>query len=108
MDPYDRISGERPPKGSDKFALEEVEHFEQLTNNRFRQDTQVRLKLTHWAMNVVSVYLLLVFILLVFNHNFLFLSDTVLSVLLGTTTANILGLMFIVLHGYFPSQDKFK
>jgi hypothetical protein len=42
---------------------------------------------------------------LVFNK-LLELSDTVMSVLLGTTTLNVLGLSFIVLRGYFHSDEK--
>jgi len=75
-----------------------------LANRRYSQDTKSRKKLSYWAATVVSIYLLLVFVILFFNAKGIYLSDTVLSVLLGTTTLNVLGLMFIVLKGYFKVE----
>lgn len=75
-------------------------------NQRYSQDTQSRKKLAYWAATVVSIYLLFVLVILVLNNNIICLSDTVLSVLLGTTTLNVLGLMYIVLKGYFNVNNR--
>lgn len=75
-------------------------------NQRYRDDTQNRKKLTIWAATVVSMYLVVVFAMLMLNHNYFHLSETVLSVLLGTTTLNVLGLMYIVLKGYFNAHNR--
>ncbi len=68
---------------------------------RYRQDTENRNKLTCWVKWVVSVYLSIVFIILCINSHLIFLSDSIICTLLGTTTLNVLGLMYIVLKGYF-------
>ncbi|WP_375579852.1 hypothetical protein ABWH96_01880 [Marivirga tractuosa] len=68
---------------------------------RYNEDTNSRKKLAYWAATVVSIYLFLVLTILLFNNSFIKLSDQVLSILLGTTTLNVLGLMYIVLKGYF-------
>ena len=46
------------------------------------------------------------FELIMLNHNYFHLSEIVLSVLLGTTTLNVLGLMYIVLKGYFNAYNR--
>jgi len=76
----------------------------ELKNERFRSNTQDRKNLATWTSIVVSVWLLLVMVILFQNKCCLFLSDTVLVALLGTTTLNVLGLSFIVLKGYFQSE----
>lgn len=70
-------------------------------NERYRDDTKSRRYLAYWAATVVTVYLLLVFVILFMNTTCLHLSDPVMIALLGTTTVNVLGLMYIVLKGYF-------
>lgn len=77
-----------------------------LENERYKHDTNARKWLANWSAIVVSVWLFLVIIILFENSNRLHLADSVLSVLLGTTTLNILGLSYIVLKGYFPSNEK--
>lgn len=75
----------------------------EIENRRYEEDTRSRKILAYWAAWVVSIYILLVLAILVFNNNYVCLSDSVLSILLGTTTFNVLGLMYIVLKGYFKS-----
>ncbi len=82
---------------SDELDLQERRY----KNERYREDTKSRKKLAYWAASVVTVYLILVFIILFINHKCILLSDSVLMMLLGTTTVNVLGLMYIVLKGYF-------
>lgn len=88
---------------SKKSIVEEPNNFEQLQNERYSSDTIDRKWLARWQATVVTTWLLAVFGILICNHATLHLSDTVLSVLLGTTTLNVLGLSFIVLRGHFQS-----
>ena len=76
---------------------------------RYTDDSWSRKVLMVWAAIVVSIWLLLVIFILTFNNLFNFqLSDTVLSVLLGTTTLNVLGLMIIVLQDLFRGKLERK
>lgn len=81
---------------------------------RIRQNTLSRTKLTTWTSLAVSFWLISVVVLLFCNKGrFTFnllnykidiipnVSDSVLEVLLVTTTLNVLGLSFIVLKGLF-------
>jgi hypothetical protein len=69
---------------------------------RYAEDTGHRGKLIRWVKRVVSWSLVLTFLILILNRILaLDISDTVLIALLTTTTANILGLAFIVLKGMF-------
>lgn len=73
----------------------ELRRFEHVTDN---------IKwLSKWAASLVSIWLLLVFVLLLFNKS-LHLSDPVLITLLGTTTLNVIGIPAIVLRGHFSSS----
>lgn len=74
---------------------------------RYIDDSKKRKELSIWACWLVSIYLVLIFVVLMFNSFLFKLSDVVLSVLLGTTTLNVLGLMYIVLHGFFDSKEKY-
>jgi len=74
---------------------------------RYKQDTEERKLLSHWVMLVVSIWLLLVLVAVVFNKLLCFgIEPSVCLMLLGTTTVNILGLAFIVLHGLFDTNKK--
>lgn len=71
-----------------------------------------RIELTDYVVNLISFYLFVVAVILFLSGSpsTFRLSDTVLCMLLGTTTANLLGAFYIVLHFYYPSsgQDKIK
>lgn len=71
---------------------------------RYQDDTKNRKKLSLWMVSVVSIYLIYIFVLLPLNPAHVHLSDIVLVALSGTTTLNILGLMYIVLKGHFKVQ----
>lgn len=69
---------------------------------RFLQDTKQRKQLVVWMMVVISVWLLCTLFIVTFNSLLHFnISDTVLTVLLATTTANVLGLPIIILKDLF-------
>jgi hypothetical protein len=94
----------QPPRLIDIDGLD-VEKQDML--RRYRQDTKERRLLSHWVICVVSIWLLLTVLMLGLNRPLcLKLSDAVCCTLLGTTTANILGLAFIVLKGLFPDSKK--
>jgi hypothetical protein len=85
----------------------DIERQKILILERYGQDTKERKLLSHWVIIVVSAWLFITVFILAFNRLLrMELSDTVCCMLLGTTTANILGLAFIVLKGLFPENKK--
>jgi hypothetical protein len=91
-------------------AEKEAESLEQqskrLKNERYSQDTGNRGMLVAWAATIVTLWLIAVFTLLFQNKKTVFLNDAVLITLLGTTTVNVLGLMYIVLRDLFNSPKE--
>lgn len=107
------------PEKTDKLTVDTTKQL--LEQHRTIENTQARRRLERWACWAIVIYLACVFLLLIFNgisriiwpHIFTadhpLFSDTVLYVILSTTTVNILGLGFIVLKGHFPQkEDKDK
>lgn len=102
---YVNPSPDSKEENIDSFKLSDQERIKrELENERYNSDTRDRKWLAEWSATIVSVWLFLVFIILVSNHRSLHLSDNVINVLLGTTTLNVLGLMYIVLRGHFTSN----
>lgn len=79
---------------------------DKLKDKRYESDTNAREWLASWSATVVTIWLFFVLLTVVCNHDHFHLSDSVLNVLLGTTTLNVLGLSFIVLRGHFQSSSK--
>lgn len=77
---------------------------------RFEQDTRHRNWLVIWMMVVVSVWLIVVLLITMFNIPWcLYVSEKAIITLLATTTINVLGLSKIILHGLFkPSRNDKK
>lgn len=76
---------------------------------RFQQDTKQRKTLVIWMMVVVSFWLVLALFIVVCNNLLCFnVSDSVLTVLLATTTANVLGLPIIILKDLFGRGNNKK
>lgn len=74
---------------------------------RYKQNTRYRKWLTIWVMCIVPTWLLGVFILVtVCVTKTREVPSSVLNTLLATTTANILGLAYIVLKGMFPQERE--
>lgn len=88
---------------NDTKTLKEQE--QKLRNDRFKSDTNWRCRLSWWVIIVDSVWLVAILVILFFNTLYVMLSDSVLLMLLGTTTVNVLGLAFIVLKGLFGNID---
>lgn len=87
-----------------------------LSQHRTIENTEARRRLEHWACWTIIVYLLSVLGLVVLNglsrviwpEIFIhegFISDSVLYVILSTTTINIIGLGLIILKGHFPQKS---
>lgn len=106
------------PENQDQLTIDTTKQL--LDQHRTIENTQARRRLERWACWAIVIYLVCVFLLLIFNglsrvlwpnvftsEKPLF-SDSVLYVILSTTTVNILGLGFIVLKGHFPHEDKDK
>lgn len=91
---------EMPTVDSDRHSLTELTA---LTNDRFEKDTRWRCRLSWWVIAVDSLWLAAVLSILALNGGYLHLNDAVLITLLATTTANVLGLAFIVLKGLFSN-----
>ena len=79
---------------------------------RYKQDTEHRDYLVHWVVYTNSAWLIAVMVVLIAHGSyddetikFFHLSDGVIIALLGTTTANVLGLAYIVLKGLFPDNN---
>jgi hypothetical protein len=87
---------------SDSLRAQE-EKKKELENQRYLSDTKDRKWLAEWTAWTVSIWLLLVMCILMYNDKHWHLTPGVLITLLGTTTLNVLGLSFIVLRGHFQS-----
>ena len=69
---------------------------------RYGQDTRFRRHLARWVMFIVPLWLLAVVVIIVCSGiGWIHLDKEVLITLLATTTANILGLAFVLLKGLF-------
>jgi type IV secretory pathway TrbL component len=91
----------------DSDDLKEQIKLKKLESDRYSSDTRDRKWLAIWTATIVTLWLIAVLCILIFNEQKLIcLSDTVLVTLLGTTTLNVLGLSFIVLRGHFNSTQK--
>ena len=74
-----------------KYTLEE---------ERFKQNTNTRLILSWWVIILITLWLAFTGFVVVYKGTEL--SDAVMIALLTTTTANVIGLGFILLNGLFP------
>lgn len=79
--------------------------------HRIMENTNARRRLEKWATKIISMYLLFVFVILLINgfiktyYNLDFIKDNIMLAILTTTTINIIGLVIIVLKGYFYEND---
>ena len=100
-----------------------------LEQQRMLEDTRARRRLEKWATRVIAWYLIFVLMLILANGFVLmthpvemdeminlpgagsrkgFISDSIMTIILSTTTINIIGLGLIVLKGHFPQRNKKK
>lgn len=102
------------PHNQDKGILEASEKLLHL--QRALEDTYARRRLERWASRTISLYLIATFLLLMLNGASMvlfpketpngFISDTIMGVVLSTTTINVIGLGVIVLKGHFDNKKK--
>lgn len=106
-----------PDNKSDEVAIKTTH--ELLSQHRTIEDTEARRRLERWACWTIVIYLISVFFLIILNGlsrlfwpNIFkeegFISDTVMYVILSTTTVNIIGLGLIVLRGHFLANEGKK
>ena len=85
----------------DAMSMEDQER------KRYGQDTRFRKYLTYWVMVIVPIWLFLVIVIVYLcSFGLCKLTDVQMSTLLATTTANVLGLAYIVLKGMFGVTNK--
>jgi len=89
---------------SDDLAIQK--ELKRLEAKRYSSDTLYRRWLAKWTAIVVTVWLVAVLLILLFNESYIHLAGNVLMVLLGTTTLNVLGLSYIVLRGHFQAGTR--
>lgn len=84
--------------------------FNDLKNKRYSTNTKLRIYLAIWSSFIVTYWLWKVGEILIDNNDRYCLSDTVLNVLLGTATLNILGIVAIAMYDLFngKSEDKIQ
>lgn len=75
---------------------------------RYLSETILRENLAIAFTIIIAFWLLSVLLLLVGNNDNYRLSDSVLNTLLITTTANVIGMMTIILRNLFPKRDGQK
>lgn len=74
---------------------------------RYKQDTRQRKFLAQWVVWATSIWLGVVLVIIFFQgFSLIKLDNTVVNVLLATTTVNVLGLAYIVLEGLFGKSKR--
>jgi hypothetical protein len=106
-------STEEPKKPDVEKAKDEIEKLKAdsigLQNTRFESDTRLRDILAKIFTMIIALWLLGVILILVGNNcNHYELSENVLIALLVTSTANVIGMMAIILKNLFPSFETEK
>ena len=98
-------TGKNKVEDIDSEELPVQQKMRNLEADRYGADSKDRKWLAKWTACIVSIWLVAVMLVIIFNKCYQ-LSDPVLMTLLGTTTLNVLGLSFIVLRGHFQSTVK--
>lgn len=110
MNTIPRANWENTPENEPlEPALNNVdnESIEKQEKERYRQDTRQRKFLAQWVVWANSLWLFLVLVIVFFQgFGLIRLSDSVMNVLLATTTVNVLGLAYIVLEGLFGKSKR--
>jgi len=122
-EPLDSIQAEPAPLGDETAKLEETwfaAEAKRLELEKLRaelesnkQDTKLRGQFTKrifllilvWLSTVLGIVIFQAFKVTISAHSF-FLSDKILLALIGSTTANVLGVFVIVVHYLFPESRK--
>lgn len=79
----------------------------ELKNRRYKDNSDLRRGLAIIFTLTINGWLFAVFLILLTNSQTLKLSDSVLIALLTTSSANVLGMMYVILKNLFPNgKDK--
>ena len=79
----------------------------ELKNRRYKDNSELRRGLAVMFTLTINGWLFVVFLILLTNSQTLKLSDSVLIALLTTSSANVLGMMYVILKNLFPNgKDK--
>lgn len=73
---------------------------------RFIANTNLRRNMSIWASTIISVWLLIVAYILMFNNDKFCLSDSVLNTLITTTTINVIGIILICFRDLFNGKSE--
>ena len=81
----------------------------ELKNRRYKDNSELRRGLAIMFTLTINGWLFVVFLILLTNSQTLKLSDSVLIALLTTSSANVLGMMYVILKNLFPNgKDKYN
>ena len=84
-----------PTHKGKKYNLEEL---------RYQQDTKTRNVLSYWVIIIITLWLGFTGFLFI-NYGNIY-PVVIICTLLGTTTANVLGLGYVLLNGFFRSKEN--
>lgn len=114
MADLNKLPDDRPDQFNDADIDEAISDVKDWNNDispkdeRYKGETILRENLAIAFTIIITFWLLAVLLLLVGNTYNYKLSDSVLNTLLITTTANVIGMMAIILKNLFPNRDKKK
>lgn len=99
------MGGIDKPSAGDAFADIDKGSLEEQMLLRFKLGTEYREKFSEWVIYIIPTWLVLVLFVFILHgiRNLKFESSEIIA-LLATTTANVLGLAFIVLKGFFGDK----
>lgn len=112
MDNLNRLPDDNPDNYSDADIDEAVTDLKDWEKDitpeqkRYISETTLRENLVIAFTIIIAFWLIAVLLILVGNESSYNLSDGVLTTLLITTTANVIGMMTIILKNLFPNRDK--
>lgn len=73
---------------------------------RYKMNTEYRKKFSEWVIYIIPIWLgLVLFVFVLHGARLLRFESAEIVALLATTTANVLGLAFIVLRGFFGNRE---
>lgn len=111
MADLDRLPDDRPDQFNDADideAISDVKDWNQEISpkdRRYKGETVLRENLAIAFTIIISFWLLSVILILVGNTNYYKLSDNVLIALMITSSANVIGMMIVILKNLFPNRD---
>lgn len=106
-----RVRTQQPLLKNSLYTDKDVDSLskQKLELERYLQDTKHRKTFAWWIMWLDSIFLVLVLTIIVLcGLRVLFLPASVLNTLLATTTIEVIGLAYIILHGLFDTKYSIK